>query len=175
MKPRQSHGTGLFSLDQLARVGEGTVLEDGVRIWHPETVAIGASVYVGHGTLLKGYYSSRMVIGDGTWIGQLCFFHSAGGITIGANVGIGPRVTILTSTHRLDQLDRPILHAELTFTPVTIEDDADIGVGAVLMPGVTVGRGAQVAAGAVVVEPVAPYAIVVGVPARVLRSRRGSP
>lgn len=171
MKPRTSHGTGQFNPSDLARLGEGTCLEDGVRIWHPETVEIGAGVYIGHGTMLKGYYRGRMVIGDGTWVGQMCFFHSAGGIYIGQHVGIGPCVKILTSTHRLDQTDRPILHSDIDFRPVRVEDGADIGVGAILLPGVTVGAGAQVAAGAVVSSDVAPSAIVAGVPARLLRSR----
>jgi acetyltransferase-like isoleucine patch superfamily enzyme len=171
MKSRASHGSGRFAPGDLARIGTGTVFEEGVRIWHPETVEIGDGVYVGHDTMLKGYYNSRMVIGSGTWIGQQCFFHSAGGIAIGEHVGIGPGVKILTSSHRLDQLDRPILHADLTFSKVTIEDGADIGVGAILLPGVTIGAGAQVAAGAVVAEDVPPCAIVAGVPARVIRSR----
>ena len=171
MKARTSHGTGQFSPTDLARLGNGTVIEEGVRIWHPETIEIGDGVYVGHGTMLKGYHESRMVIGDGTWIGQLCFFHSGGGIVVGSNVGIGPCVKILTSTHRLDQLDRPILHSDVAFAPVRIEADADIGVGAILLPGVTVGAGAQVAAGAVVTSDVAAYSIVAGVPARHIRSR----
>jgi acetyltransferase-like isoleucine patch superfamily enzyme len=171
MRPRSSHGTGEFAPTDLKRLGDGTVFEAGVRIWHPETVEIGAGVYVGHDTMLKGYYRSGMVIGDGSWIGQQCFFHSAGAIWIGENVGIGPGVKILTSTHRLDQLDRPILHADIEFKAVTIQDGADIGAGAILLPGVTVGTGAQVAAGAVVTESVPPLGIVAGVPARFLRSR----
>ena len=168
---RTSHGSGSFSPSDLARYGSGSIIEADVRIWHPETVEIGDGVYVGHGTMLKGYHNSRMVIGDGTWIGQLCFFHSAGGIVIGENVGVAPCVKILTSAHRLDQTDRPILHSDIEFAPVRIEDDADVGVGAILLPGVTIGAGAQVAAGAVVAEDVAPFAVVAGVPARVIRTR----
>ena len=170
---RKSHGSGLFSPSDLARCGSDCIFEDGVRIWHPETVEIGDGVYVGHGTMLKGYYNSRMVIEDGTWIGQQCFFHSGGGIFIGQNVGVGPTVRIITSAHRLDQTERPILHSDVQFAPVRIEDGADIGIGAILLPGVTIGAGAQVAAGAVVTENVAPFAVVAGVPARVIRTRRG--
>lgn len=166
-----SHGTGRIELTRLARLGEGTQIEEGVRIWHPETVEVGAGVYVGHDTMLKGYHKGRMVIGDGTWIGQQCFLHSAGGLTIGRNVGIGPGVKILTSKHRLDQLDRPILHSDLEFGPVYIGDGADIGVGAILLPGITIGDGAQVAAGAVVTTDVLPRSIVAGVPARIIGSR----
>lgn len=169
---RRSHGTGVFTPEQLARLGPNTCIESGVLIFHPENVEIGDGVYVGHQTILKGYYKNRMVIGDGTWIGQQCFFHSAGGITIGANVGIGPGVKILTSAHELTHIDRPILHAPVAFAPVVIEDDSDLGVGSIVLPGVRIGRGAQVGAGAVVTEDVPPYAIVAGVPARVLRYRQ---
>ena len=152
------------------------MLEDGVRIWHPDTVEIGDDVYVGHETMLKGYYNSRMVIGDGCWIGQRCFFHSAGGIFIGQHVGIAPYVKIITSAHRLDQIDRAILHSDIQFAAVRIEDGADVGVGATLLPGVTIGAGAQVAAGAVVIHDVPALAIVAGVPARLLHMRHdGTP
>lgn len=174
MRPvRHSHGTGAFTPDQFARLGENVVFEAGVLVFHPETIEIGAHVYVGHQTILKGHHAGRMVIGDGTWIGQQCFFHSGGGITIGSDVGIGPGVRILTSSHRLDAADRPILHAPVEFAPVIVEDGCDIGVGAILLPGTRVGRGAQVAAGAVVAEDVPEYAVAAGVPARVLRRREG--
>ena len=168
----KSHGTGEFSPSQLARLGENVVFETGVLVFHPENIEIGNNVYIGHQTILKGYYRNRMTIGDGTWIGQQCFFHSAGGLAIGRNVGIGPGVKIVTSAHRLDELDRPILHSTLDFAPVVIEDDGDIGVGAVILPGVRIGRGAQVGAGSVVDSDVPPNAVVAGVPARLIRTRR---
>jgi len=57
------------------------------------------------------------------------------------------------------------------FAPVVIEDDCDIGVGAIVLPGVRIGRGAQIGAGAVVAEDVPPYSVAVGVPAKVTRQR----
>jgi acetyltransferase-like isoleucine patch superfamily enzyme len=170
---RRSHGTGAFTRDQFARLGDNVVFEAGVLVFHPENVEIGSNVYVGHQTILKGYHAARMLIGDGTWIGQQCFFHSGGGLTIGSDVGIGPGVRILTSSHRLDAGREPILHSPVEFSPVVIEDGADIGVGAIVLPGTRVGRGSQVAAGAVVAEDVPEYAIAAGVPARVLRRRAG--
>jgi acetyltransferase-like isoleucine patch superfamily enzyme len=168
----RSHGTGAFSPAQFARLGSGVVLEAGVLVFHPENIEIGDDVYVGHQTILKGYHKNRITIGEGAWIGQQCFLHGAGGITIGRNVGIGPGVKIVTSSHRLDQLERPILKSDLEFAPVVVEDDSDIGTGAILLPGVRVGRGAQVGAGAVVTRDVAERGIVAGVPARPL-GRRG--
>ncbi len=167
----RSHGTGEWDRSQFARLGEGVVIEAGVLVFHPENIEIDDDVYVGHHTMLKGYHTNRMVIGAGTWIGQQCFFHSAGGITIGRNVGIGPAVKILTSFHAEEGISKPILHSRIEFAPVVVEDDCDLGIGSILLPGVTVGRGCQVGAGAVVTRSVAPYSVVVGVPARVLRVR----
>lgn len=141
-------------------------------VFHPETIEIGDDVYVGHYAILKGYHSGRMSIGDGTWIGQQAFLHAAGGISIGRAVGIGIGVKVLTSAHALDQPELPILESPLRFAPVSLEDGSDIGVGAVILPGVRVGRGAQVGAGAVVSEDVPDYAVAAGVPARIIRSRR---
>ncbi len=172
MPPRhRSHGDGRFEPGQFKHIGADCVFETGVLVFHPENISLGANVYIGHYAILKGYYKNQMVIGDETWIGQQCFFHAAGGLTIGARVGIGPGVRIITSAHEEAGRATPVLFSPVGFAPVVIEDDADLGVGCVVLPGVTVGRGAIVGAGAVVNQDVAPYTIVAGVPARVLRAR----
>jgi acetyltransferase-like isoleucine patch superfamily enzyme len=112
-----------------------------------------------------------MVIGSGTWIGQQCFFHSAGDLVIGSNVGIGPGVKIITSFHAEEGISKPILHSRIESAPVFIEDESDIGTGAIILPGVIIGNGAQVGAGAVVKRDVPAYAVVAGVPAQLLRMR----
>ena len=167
----KSHGSGIPDISRLARLGTGVVLEAGVLIFHPENIEIGDDVYIGHNTILKGYHKNKMEIGSGTWIGQQCFFHSAGGLKIGRNVGIGPAVKIITSYHEGGDKGIPIIRTPLVFETVTIEDDADIGTGAVVLPGITVGRGAQIGAGAVVSSDVEPYTVVAGVPARMIRRR----
>ncbi|MDP3274401.1 MAG: acyltransferase [Deltaproteobacteria bacterium] len=171
MATHRTHGDGSFELSQFRELGDECVFEAGVLVFHPENITLGRNVYVGHYAILKGYYKNELRVGDGTWIGQQCFFHAAGGLTIGCNVGIGPGVKIITSVH--DEVGRgmPILHAPVTFAPVVIEDDADIGINATILPGVTIGRGALVGAGAVVNRDVPPYAIVAGIPAKILRER----
>lgn len=171
MRAFRSHGDGSFDRADFAALGEPVIFEAGVRVWHPETIRIGNNVYIGHDAMLKGYYQNHLHIGDDTWIGQGVFLHSAGGIEIGARVGMGPFVKILTSVHAEAGREVPILAAPLRFAPVVVEDDSDIGVGAILLPGITIGRGAQVGAGAVVTRDVPPYAVVAGNPARVLRIR----
>lgn len=147
------------------------MIEPEVLVFHPENVHLGNEVYVGHRAILKGYHDGVMRIGNRSWIGQQCFFHSAGDITIGDDVGVGPAVKILTSNHTEVGRSVPIVHAPIERAPVVVEDNVDIGIGAILLPGVRVGRGAQVGAGAVVTHDVPSFAVVAGVPAKVLRMR----
>jgi len=167
----RSHGSGEWKPEQLAALGPDCIFEAGVLIFHPENVLLGTNVYVGHQAILKGYYRNQLAIGDESWIGQQCFFHAAGGLTIGPRVGIGPGVKILTSQHTEAGRELPIFNAPVEFRPVVIEEGADIGVGAIIMPGVTIGRGAQIGAGSVVTRDVPAYAVVAGSPARILRER----
>jgi len=76
---------------QFCRLGRNVVFERGVLVFHPENIEIGENVYIGHATILKGYYKNKMIVGDHTWIGAQCFLHSAGGLRIGRAVGIGPK------------------------------------------------------------------------------------
>lgn len=168
----KSHGTGEFLPSQFAKLGRNVVFESGVLVFHPEHIEIGDDVYIGHYTILKGYHTNTLIIGDGTWIGQQCFFHAAGGLTIGRNVGIGPGVKIITSSHDLGDVTKPILHSPIQCAPVVIEDNCDIGVGAIILQGVHIGYGVQVGAGAVVTSNIEDYAIVAGVPAKIIRMRK---
>ncbi|MCM8829077.1 MAG: acyltransferase, partial [Candidatus Omnitrophica bacterium] len=142
-----------------------------VLVFHPENIKIGNNVYIGHNTILKGYYKNSMDIGDNTWIGQQCFLHSAGGLFIGKGVGIGPGVIILTSQH--DAVDRniPVYYTPLVLEKVEIEDGCDIGAGAIILPGIKIGRGAIIGAGSVVTHNVPEYEVWAGVPARKIRTR----
>jgi acetyltransferase-like isoleucine patch superfamily enzyme len=166
-----SHGDGSFDPKAFQSVGTDVTFETGVRIWHPETISIGSNVYLGHGAMLKGHPHGKMKIGNDVWIGQRVFFHSAGDLTIGNQVGIGPNVSIFTSTHDHSDKSKAILDQPLQFAPVVLEDGCDIGIGAILLPGVTIGKGAQVGAGAVVTKNVEAYLIVAGNPAKPIGKR----
>ncbi len=161
-KDYKTHGNGNFSLKDLKNTGTNVVIEGGVLIFHPENISIGNNVYIGHCTILKGYYKNEMSIGDNTWIGQNCFFHSAGGIEIGRAVGIGPCVKIITSAHSDSDIKKPVLYQDLSFKKVFIEDGVDIGVGSIILPGVIIGEGTIVGAGAVVTGDVGNYSITCG-------------
>jgi acetyltransferase-like isoleucine patch superfamily enzyme len=166
-----SEGTGNFELTDFKSVGSNVVLESGVLVFHPKNIVIGNNVYIGHNSILKGYYRNEMIIDDHTWIGQGCFFHSAGGIIIGKAVGIGPMVKIITSFHETNKLKLPILYHDLVLKNVRIGDGCDIGIGAIIMPGVEIGEGAVIGAGAIVTKSIPPFSIAAGVPAKVIKRR----
>eukprot|EP01039_Chlorochromonas_danica_P011438 gene11438-12788_t len=105
-------------------------------------------------------------LGKNVFINHDCSFLDLGGITIEDEVMLGPRVNLISETHPLDPTDR---HALIT-KPVVIKRNAWIGAGATVLPGVTVGENAVVAAGAVVSRDVPPNAVVAGVPACVIKT-----
>ncbi len=117
--------------------------------------------------------SGFIQIGNRCSINSFCHLTGQGGLTIGDDVRIATHVVMIPANHRFDRQDIPIHKQGETRLGIIIEDDVWIGVGATILDGVTIGRGAVVAAGAVVNKTVEPYAIVGGVPARII-SRRGS-
>lgn len=130
---------------------------------------MGVDVNIEHGAYFGD--GSEIEIGDRSGIGVDC--HVYGPVHIGRDVMMGPEVIVFTANHRHDRLDVPMLdQGHLDAQPVTIGDDVWIGQRAILLPGVRIGRGAIVAAGAVLTRDVPEYAIVGGNPARILRSRR---
>ena len=150
--------------------GSGVTVGVGVLVLHPHTFEIGDAVFIGNQTFLQGRHDGRCVIGAHTWIGPQSYFDCRD-LDLGAYVGWGPGAKVLGSEHTGEPGDVPIIQTDLVIKPVRVDDGADIGVNAVLLPGVTVGKGAIVGAGAVVTKDVPPFAIVAGVPARLLRSR----
>lgn len=167
-----SHGDGSFRLSDFAKIGQGVIFESGVRVFHPQHIEIGTNVYIGHGSYLKAYHQNKLVIGTNVWIGQEVFLHAGGGITIEDGVGIGPYVKILTLQHIEGNPDDPVLYLEQEYKPVVVEYGVDIGIGAIILPGVRIGNNSIIGAGSVVTKNIPAYSVAVGSPARVLRSRK---
>jgi acetyltransferase-like isoleucine patch superfamily enzyme len=154
------------------RFGHGVRIGTGVGFKHLETFEIGDGVFIGAQTYLQGRFDGITQIGNHVWIGPQAYF-DARHLILEDHVGWGPGAKVLGSTHTGLPLDRPIIETDLEIRPVRVEAWADIGTGAILLPGVLVGRGAVVGAGAVVTGSVAPFSVVAGVPARFLRWREG--
>lgn len=113
-----------------------------------------------------GRNPGKVTIGDNTIINRRCLLDMRGGLAIGNNVSLSPEVMLLTSQHLKDD---PAFGVE--DKPITIDDYAWVGARATILPGVTIGQGAVVAAGAVVTRDVAAYDIVGGVPAKRIGER----
>ncbi|MCD6461281.1 MAG: acyltransferase [Thermoplasmata archaeon] len=112
-----------------------------------------------------------MCYGDNVTLNMFTWINAAGGVEIGNNVLIGPRVIIHSANHRFADRETPIRYQGHEYRRVVIEDDVWIGGGAIILPGVRIGKGAVVGAGAVVTKDVPPFSVVAGVPARVIKER----
>jgi acetyltransferase-like isoleucine patch superfamily enzyme len=155
------------------RVGSKLHVGSGACFRQLNTFEIGSGVTISPQVYIQGWHRGRVSIGDHVWLGPQAYF-DARDLVIGDYVGWGPCARVLCSAHTGVPADLPIVKTDLEIKTVRIEDWADIGTGAVVLPGVTVGRGAIVGAGSVVTRDVPPFAIVAGAPARFLRWRTGS-
>lgn len=118
--------------------------------------------------LLPPFYTDfgkNIRVGRNVFINHACEFMDRGGITIGDDVLIGPKVNLVTINHPLD----PATRRSTRCAPIVIGTGAWIGVGASVMPGVTIGRHAVVAANAVVTRDVPAGTVVGGIPARFIK------
>lgn len=133
---------------RLGSLGDGTVIRSTVKIYSPRQVQIGRQVSLNDFVHIWG----------------------AAGVTIGDNCMIAAHVVITSQSHDVDALQRGLLYRDTNANlPVNILANVWIGSGACILPGVTIGEGSVVGAGAVVTRDVPAACLVVGVPARVAR------
>lgn len=122
-----------------------------------DTVTVFPPFYTNFGRFLR--------LGQRVFINHACSFLDMGGITLEDDVLIGPKVNLVTENHPLNPADRKALVCK----PILVKKNAWIGAGATILPGVTIGENAVVAAGVVVSKDVPANAIVGGVPARFIK------
>lgn len=133
------------------QIGSGSTIHMMARVYDPRHITVGSDTIIGERASLDGRK-------------QLA--NSQGGLEIGSHVDIASEVMIWTSQHDLKAPDMRAIEAK-----VTIGDYVFIGPRSIILPGVTIGNGAVVAAGAVVTKDVAPQSIVAGVPAKEIAKR----
>ena len=115
--------------------------------------------------------AKNLEIGSNSSINRGCILHAGGGIKIGNNVLIGPRVVIYSQNHNFSDPYTCISSQGYTKKIVRIEDDVWIAACAIILPGVTLKKGCIVAAGSVVTKDVDSNAIVAGNPAKLIKLR----
>lgn len=128
----------------------------GVKIGRGSTIHIGANFF----------YPAGITIGEDTVIGDHVFLDGRAPLKIGNHVAIASQVLIYNAQHNVEDP-----HFTAVEAPVVIDDYVFIGPRAIILPGIKIGRGAIVAAGAVVTKDVSPFSIVGGVPAKLIRER----
>ncbi len=111
-------------------------------------------------------FGENISIGKNVFVNHACTFMDRGGITLEDNVLIGPKVNLITTNHPVNPSERRATISQ----PIVIKKGAWIGVGATILPGVTIGENSIVAAGAVVSKDVPDNSIVGGVPAKPIKS-----
>ncbi len=147
-----------MSIHPTAVVEPGAVIADNARVWHWVHVRSGAKV--GRRTILGKdvYVDAAVVIGDDCKLQNFATLYR--GVTIGNRVFVGPHACFTNDPHPR------AVSPDWQVVPTKVEDDASIGANATILCGITIGRFAMVAAGAVVTKDVPAHALVAGVPAK---------
>jgi maltose O-acetyltransferase len=131
------------------KIGQGSAIHMGARFYYPPNISIGEDTIIGEGIVLDGRAPLK----------------------IGNHVDIASEVMIYNSQHDMETADFAAVETVVK-EAVTIEDYVFIGPRVIILPGVTIGKGAVVGAGAVVTKDVPPFAIVGGVPAKIIGERK---
>lgn len=164
---------------QLVTFGQSVIIEDHVTIdaLSNNGITLGNNVTIAKYSTIQCTGVIRnlgkgIVIEDNSALGAYSFLGAQGGITIGKNVIMGPRVSLHAENHNFGQIDVPIRLQGESRRGIQIEDDCWIGAGSIILDGVCIGEGSIVAAGSVVTQNTPPYSVNAGVPARVLKFRK---
>ena len=170
-------GFSVLSAGAFHSFGRRSVLQLPIRLGGARRIVIGDEVFVGSHSWLQsiedpaGDESVALEIGNGVSISGMAHITAARSVRLGANVLLARNVFISDHNHRFDENGTPVLEQGIEAPrAVVIEDGAWIGENVVVLPGVTIGRGAVVGANSVVLSDVPARCVAVGAPARVVRT-----
>ena len=152
----------------LKQLGQNSIIQLEVRIDHPRRVEIGDDCLIARRVQVEAELPGALTISSNVQINGGVLLDHSGGLRIGRGCLISASALIFTHDHGHDPRSTPLA------APLEIEPDVWIGAQAIILPTVSIiGRGALVAAGAVVTKDVAPLAVVAGNPAKVIAQRKG--
>jgi acetyltransferase-like isoleucine patch superfamily enzyme len=161
----------------LIRFGKGVTLERGVIVdgLSRDGIEFGDNVMIGPYSVVRASVLSNLGagirMGNGSSVDAYSYIGAAGPIAIGENVIMGQHISFHAENHNYDRVDIPIKHQGTRRQGIVIEDDCWVGANTTFLDGAHVGRGCVIAAGSLVRGEIPPYSVVVGAPARVLKSR----
>jgi len=157
-------------------MGRNCFIDDGVTIYaHSDggEVRLGDRVHLYRGTIIEIGAAGSVIVGDDTHIQAFCNLKGfLGSVIIGRNVQVAPHCAFSPYEHNFEDRSVAIRFQGIRSAgDIVLEDDVWLGVGVKVLEGVRIGKGAVIGAGAVVTKDIPAYAIAVGVPARVIRTR----
>ncbi|MCX5653999.1 MAG: acyltransferase [Planctomycetota bacterium] len=161
------------------RLGPGARIYGGARIFSAgggSRIEIGANFRLLRFAIVNSILpGAKVVIGKWVHIGEASMVTAGESVEIGDDVVIGPQTIIVDADHACEDVNQPIRVQGLVTKPIRIEQGVWLGGHVNVLKGVTIGRGAIIGAGSTVTRDIPPYAIAVGVPARVIRYRPDAP
>lgn len=160
---------------RFARCGGNVTIAQGCHIRGFTNIKLGSNIGFGMNAQIyaSGAGTESITIGDNVSMNSNVIINAdmGGNIVIGNNVIIGPNVVVRASNHAFANTNIPIREQGHNAGSIIVNDDVWIGANAILLPNIKIGRGAIIAAGAVVTKNVDDYSIVAGIPARKIRNR----
>jgi acetyltransferase-like isoleucine patch superfamily enzyme len=182
---------GILYRAVLGGIGSSCLIEEDVRFQVPKRIFLGDRVFVGQYSYLDGGTSflrlsndvhlarfctlrageRGITVRDGAGINMRSFLDGNGGVEVGPDALLSPGVQVISGNHIFDDSEVPIKYQGTAYGKVTIGEDCWLGTNVIVLPGVTIGRGAVVGASAVVTKDIPEYSIALGIPAEVVGHR----
>lgn len=159
------------------KIADNVLIDDyvalDVKSGEAEGIEIGSNSFIERQSYITAGYKGFVKIGSHCSIGPNVVLSGEGGIDVGNSVMIAGNTFVVANSHVIDDLSIPMYQQGYSLKGIKIEEDVWLGAGVIVLDGVTIGRGAVVGAGAVVTKDLPEYSISAGVPAKVIKYRRG--